>query len=224
MAEQGTHEEKKENAPEGKRKGKFILWVILGLLVVGGLGGGLYWYVNAKTVYIDQSEITAPIINLSPVNSGVLEAVFVNDGDMVTADEPIARVGDEIVKAKTAGEIVSVDQNIGEYLNTLTGQGTVASMIDPTQLRVVGNLDENKGLADVKVGDPATFTVDAFGSKVYKGVVDEVSPMAEQDSVVFNISDQRPTNQFAIKVRFDPAQYPELKNGMSARIWVYITQ
>ncbi len=224
MAEQDTHEEKKGNVPEGKKKGGFILWIILGLVIVGALGGGLYWYVSAKTIYIDQSEITAPIINLSPVNSGVLEAVFVNDGDMVTADEPVARVGDEIVKAKTAGEIVSVDQNIGQYLNTVTGQGTVASMIDPTQLRVVGNLDENKGLADVKVGDAATFTVDAFGSKVYKGVVDEVSPMAEQNSVVFNISDQRPTNQFAIKVRFDFAQYPELKNGMSARIWIYKTQ
>jgi hypothetical protein len=38
---------------------------------------------------------------------------------------------------------------------------------------------------------------------------------------VFNISDERPTNQFAVYVRFDPAQYPQLKNGMSARIWVY---
>jgi multidrug resistance efflux pump len=73
----------------------------------------------------------------------------------------------------------------------------------------------------VQVGDAATFTVDAFGSKVYKGVVDEVSQTSNQSDVVFNISDQRPTNQFAVKVRFDPTLYPELKNGMSAKIWVY---
>jgi hypothetical protein len=51
--------------------------------------------------------------------------------------------------------------------------------------------------------------------------VDEVSPTSEQGSVVFDISDQRPTNQFDVYVRFDPSKYPELKNGMSARIWVY---
>jgi hypothetical protein len=54
-----------------------------------------------------------------------------------------------------------------------------------------------------------------------RGIVDEVSPTSRASDVVFNISDQRPTNQFDVKVRFDPSEYPELKNGMSARIWVY---
>jgi multidrug resistance efflux pump len=211
----------KENKPSNGGRGKIVVWAIVIMVVLGGTGAGLYWYVTSKTVYIDLSQVTAPLINLSPVNSGVLEAVLVNAGDTVTINEPVARVGDEIVEAKVAGEIVSVDNNIGEYVNTLTGQGTVATMIDPTQLRVVGNLDENKGLSDVKIGDAATFTVDAFGSQIFKGVVDEVSPTSEQSDVVFNISDQRPTNQFAVKVRFDPAQYPQLKNGMSAKIWVY---
>ena len=198
-----------------------MVWVIIAAVVVVGLaGGGLYWYVNGRSIYIDQSQLVAPLINLSPANSGVIEEVFVNDGDRVTADEPIARVGDEIVKAKTDGEIVSVNQNIGQYLNAMTGQAVVATMIDPTQLRVVGNLDENKGLADVKVGDPATFTVDTFGSKEYYGVVDEVGQISQGDTTS-NIFSQRPTNQFNVYVRFDPAKYPELKDGMSARIWVY---
>jgi multidrug efflux pump subunit AcrA (membrane-fusion protein) len=172
-------------------------------------------------VYIDLSQIQAPLINLSPTNSGVLQAMYVNPGDMVTANEPVALVGNQVVEAQTAGEIVTTNNNIGQYMNTMTGAGTVATMIDPTQLRVVGNLDENKGLNNVVVGDPATFTVDAFGGQQFKGVVDEVAPTSEQSDVVFNISDQRPTNQFAIYVRFDTTQYPQLKNGMSAKIWVY---
>ncbi len=218
-AERNGAEKREEERKSGRTK--VMAWVLVAIAVVGAVGGGLYWYVSGKTVYIDQSQIEAPIISLSPVNSGVLEAVYVQDGDMVTENQPIAQVGDEIVKAKTAGEIVSVNNNIGQYMNVIAGQGTVATMIDPTQLRVVGNLDENKGLSAIKVGDPATFTVDAFGSQTFKGVVDEVAPTAESGSVVFNISDQRPTEQFAVKVRFDPAQYPQLKNGMSARIWVY---
>lgn len=198
-----------------------LVAIIGGLVLVGAIGGGVYFYVSAKTVYIDQSVVQAPLINLSPVNSGQLEAVFVNVGDMVTTNEPVARVGNEIVEAKTNGQIVSVDQNIGENENPLTGQAVVATMIDPSQLRVVGDLDENKGLANIQVGDPATFTVDAFGSQQFQGVVDEVAPSSNAGSVVFNISDQRPTNQFNIYVRFDSTKYPQLRNGMSARIWVY---
>jgi multidrug resistance efflux pump len=198
-----------------------MVWVIGAIVVIGGGGAGLYYYVSSKTVYIDLSQIQAPLINLSPANSGVLQTLYVKPGDMVTANEPIALVGNQVVEAQTAGEIVSTNDNIGQYMNTMTGQGTVATMIDPTQLRVVGNLDENKGLNNIQVGDPATFTVDAFGGEQFKGVVDEVAPTSEQSDVVFNISDQRPTNQFAVYVRFDPAQYPQLKNGMSAKIWVY---
>lgn len=189
------------------------------LVVLVAIGGGIYWYVSSKIVYIDQSVIQAPIINLSPENSGPLQAVFVNVGDIVTANQPIARVGNTIVESKTDGEIVSVDQNIGELENT--GQSTVATMIDPTQLRVVGHLDENQGLKNVKVGDVAKFTVDTFGSKEYDGVVDEVG-QTSQISATSNIFNQRPVNEFNVYVRFDPARYSELKDGMSARIWVYV--
>jgi len=209
------------NQTEGKKKNGVVIWAIGGFVLLAVVIGGVYYYVSSKTVYIDQSVIQAPTINLSPVNSGVLEQVFVQAGDTVTTNEPVARVGTEIVKAKTNGVITTVDQNIGEYENAFTGQAVVATMIDPTQLRVVGYLDENKGLSEVAVGDPVNFTVDAFGSQTFHGVVDEVSPSSKQSDVVFNISDQRPTNQFDIYVRFDPSSYPQLKNGMSARIWVY---
>ncbi len=202
-------------------RNRTIILIGAAIVVVGGIGGGLYWYVSSQSIYIDQSIIQAPLIKLSPANSGALTAVFVKAGDMVTTDEPVAQVGNEIVKAKTNGQIVSVDQNIGEFENALTGQAIVATMVDPTQLRVVGHLDENKGLANVYVGDPASFTVDTFGGKQYQGIVDEVSPTSRAGDVVFDISNERPTNEFDVYVRFDPAKYPELKNGMSARIWVY---
>ena len=200
---------------------KIVIRVVGLFIALGVLVGGLYYYVSSKTIYIDLSQVQAPLINLSPTNSGVLQAVYVKPGDEVMANEPVALVGNEVVKTQTPGEIVTTNNNLGQYINTMTGASAVATMIDRTQLRVVGSLDENKGLADVKVGDAAIFTVDAFGSQQFKGVVDEVAPTSNQSDVVFNISDQRPTNQFSVYVRFDPALYPQLKNGMSAKIWVY---
>ena len=199
---------------------KTIDWIV-GILIIGGCVLGVYLYVSSQYVYIDLSIIQAPVITLSSTNSDILQQVFVKDGDRVTVDEPIARVGNQIVKANVNGIIVSANQNIGQFENAQGGQATVATMVDPTQLRVVGLLDEDKGLSDIKIGDIVKFTVDAFGSKEYYGVVDEISQVSDA-SVINNIFNQRPTNKFNIYVRFDPTKYPELKSGMSARIWVYV--
>ncbi len=193
--------------------------VALGLvaIVIGGAIGA-YLLVTGKSVYIENSTIEAPEIDLAPKTAGILENMYVNAGDSVTANEVVARVGDELIQAKIAGIVTKADATIGA--ERAPGQ-TVVAMIDPTALRVVGQIDENKGLDRISVGQYAAFTVDAFGSKKFTGVVDEVSPEAQSSDVVFQISDAREEQVFDVKVRFDTAQYPELKNGMSAKTWVY---
>jgi multidrug resistance efflux pump len=224
MAEEIKHQDKelaeKEMAHHAHRR---RVMVIMGLVVAFAvvLGGGAYWYVSSRTVYIDQSVISGTLINLSPQNAGILNQIFVNVGDEVVEDQPVARVGDEVVEAKTAGIVTAVSDDVGQLVSPDAGS-YVVQMIDPSDLRVVGHLDENKGLSKIAVGDPATFTVDAFGSKSYQGVVDEISETSRASDVVFDVSDERPTNEFDVKVRFDPEKYPELKNGMSAKIWVYV--
>jgi ketol-acid reductoisomerase len=86
---------------------------------------------------------------------------------------------------------------------------------------VVGHIEENKGLKDIKVGQRAMFEADAFGSKQFNGVVDEISETSRQSDVVFNISDNRQVQIFDVKIRYNLADYPELKNGMSAKVWIY---
>jgi len=76
-------------------------------------------------------------------------------------------------------------------------------------------------LSDIKVGQSAIFTVDAFGSKQYSGIVDQINPTSDTGDIVFNISGTRQEMNFDVKVRFDVNQYPELKNGMSAKLWIY---
>ena len=178
-----------------------------------------YLITTSSIVSIDTSSIQAPLINLTPAEPGLLDAVYVHEGDTVTANQPIASVGDQTITSKVAGLIVQVNNTVGAQVSP--GQ-TVVEMIDPSQLRVVGSIDENKGLAQVQVGDPVTFTVDAFGGQVFTGVVDEIAPTSNQSGIVFNISSQRETQQFDIKARFDTNAYPQLKNGMSARMQIYV--
>ena len=94
-------------------------------------------------------------------------------------------------------------------------------MIQPVDLRVAGTIDEDKGLDLIKVGQVASFTVDAFSGKKYTGVVDEISPNSKESGVAFSISDKREVKEFEVKVKYDVAAHPEFKNGMSAKMKIY---
>jgi multidrug resistance efflux pump len=193
--------------------------IIVLVIVLLAIGGGIaYWKVFLSRVSIDDAIVTAPSISLSPDNTGILEEVYVQEGDMIPANTPVARVGNEIVKTVVPSLVIDVPDTIGMSIPAGTA---VVTVIDPTQLRVVGTLDEDKGLADIKVGQQVEFTVDTFGSQKFQGVVDEISPDAHAGDIVFNISDERQVSQYDVKVRFDTNAYPQIKDGMSAKMVIY---
>jgi multidrug resistance efflux pump len=199
-------------------RNKIIIMASIIVIILAGIGGLIYWNTVSARVYIENASVSAPVTNLVPIVGGTLQEVYVNVGDLVNMSSPIARVGNELIKAKSGGQILSVNSNIGASFGP--GQA-VATMINPNDLRIVGQVQEDKGLKDIKVGQTAIFTVDAFGSKEYSGIVDEISPTSNQGDVVFNISGTRQEMDFDVKVRFNKIQYPELKNGMSAKLWIF---
>lgn len=210
---------KKQEKEVVQLKKNILMLIALGVFAIGAaIAAFAFMGVNNSRVYIEKSEVVAPAIDLAAQNSGVLQQLFVQEGDSVVANESVARVGDELIKSQAAGTIIAVKNDIGKLFNK---SEPVVTMIQPSELRVVGRLAEDKGLSDVRVGQRAIFTVDAFGSKQYEGIVDEISPTSRSGDVVFSISDKREVKEFNIKVRYDIAAYPELKSGMSAKIWVY---
>jgi hypothetical protein len=186
--------------------------------VGGGIGAIAFLTVSNKTVYIENSTIEAPETTLAPTAVGTLMSVYVNVGDVIPANTVVAEVGTQLITSTTGGLVITTNTNIGSQIPAGTA---VVTTIDPTQLRVDGRLEEDKGLADVAVGDQAKFTVDAFPGKTYYGVVSEVSPTSRVADVVFQVSDQREEQDFDVQVAYDLTKYPELKNGMSAKIWAY---
>lgn len=202
-------------SPKTRRRGFIFGSIGIVILVIAGIAS--YLILTNNQVSIDTASINAPLINLSPTTGGRLNALYTQAGDVLPVNTPVALVGTEVIKTKVAGLIVQVTDTLGAEISP--GQ-SVVEMIDPSQLRVVGRIDETKGLASVQVGDPVTFTVDAFGSKSFIGVVDEIAPTSNQSGIVFNISSERQVQQFDIKARFDTSAYPDLKNGMSARMLI----
>lgn len=188
------------------------------VVIFGALAGFLFWQAQKNTILIENSDLEAPIINLTPSAPGILNSLYVKEGDIVEANMQIALVGSQIISIKVGGTVSSAPNVLGSYFSP--GQ-TVASVVNTSEMKVVGQIDETKGLNSLKVGQRATFSVDAFPGKIYEGVVDEISPVSNDNGIIFSISDQRPVKKFEVKVRFNVASYPELKSGMSAKITVY---
>ena len=199
-----------------RQKPIFLVGVILILLAVL-VGGYFYWMDLQSKVYIEKSELWAPIITLAPKNMGEIEMVYVKEGDVVVPGQQLVRAGGQIISAKTNGIITWVGNTPGQLANSQT---PVVKMYDPQSLRVVGHIQEDKGLKDIHVGQKVIFTVDAFGDRSYYGVVETIATSARQSSIVFTISDKREEKEFDVTASFDVNAYPELKNGMSAKMWV----
>ena len=214
-------------AGELKKEERGALWffkshtfrLVLALIVFIILIWAIVYLGNSSTkISIEKSEINAPIIVLSSMNSGVLEKVFVSEGQEIQAGVTVAQVGGVPIRAEVDGLVIFVQNTPGQIVNA---QVPIVKMVDPSEFRVIGHIEEDKGLKDIMIGQKVLFTVDAFPGKNYNGVVDSIGPTSAASDLVFSISNQRQEQTFDVKVKYDIGAYPELKNGMSAKMWVY---
>ena len=207
---------KKEESKPKSKKGLII--VVICLLVFVGLGFYLFFITTTGRVYIDNSLIQTPVITVSPSLSGKVQEIDVKEGQIVTSGDTLVVVGSETLRAQTDGLIISATDLTGSAVNPAT---PLIQMIRPVNMRVTGNLDENKGLNSIKVGQVVSFTIDALPGNMYWGYVDEISPSAVAAAFSFSTSSERPTQQFTVYAKFNTALYPNIKNGMSAKMVVY---
>jgi len=201
-----------------KKSGRTKVFMGLGVAsVVVVIGAFFYWLHESQYIYSDKASVSAPLINLESLTPGALKAVYVQQGDTMPAGATVARVGDEMIQSRVSGLAVVVNKDLGA--NYAPGK-PVVTMIEPKELRVIARISEDKGLKDVFVGQRVIFTVDAFGGREFEGTVENVSDTSRTGDVVFNISDKRQEQEFEVKIAYDVTAYPELQNGMSAKVWI----
>jgi multidrug resistance efflux pump len=205
---------------ETKKMNKKKTIILLGLLtlIVVGVVGGYYWQTTKDQVYAEKAEVHAPSINLSTTGGGELKKIFVKEGDVVPANFEVAQIGDEIIKTGSKSLIVNLKNSLGEVF--APGQ-TVVTVINPDELQLIAQVKENKGLNKISKDQKVMFTVDAFDSEKFYGIVDEVAPSSRESGIAFSISDKREAKIFDVKIRFNADQYAKLKNGMSAKAWIF---
>ena len=137
------------NAPEKESvfKKPWVHSLASFIVIFGLLGLFLFWQEESSSVFIENSNLEAPIINLAPSSGGVLNALYVKEGQAVPADAQVALVGSQIISAQDGGIVSSAPEVLGSYFSP--GQ-TVVSVVNDQQMKVVGQIDETKGLDKIK--------------------------------------------------------------------------
>lgn len=202
-----------------KIKNPKILRVLVAVVVVlVSIFGYVFYQLREGRIYIDNSLIQAPIVSITPATPGTLAAIDVYEGEQIYKGDSLAIVNGQTVYADTNGLVVMANKQIG---SVVSASSPVVQLINVEDERVAGTIDENKGLSDIHVGQIVSFTVDALPGKTFWGYVDEISPTAKQTQMAFSISSERPTQQFVVYATFDASKYPEIKNGMSAKMTIF---
>lgn len=195
------------------------MWLIAGILLFLLSAGVTLWLKPTQhVVRINNSQIQTPVITISPTVPGKVQQISVKSGQLVQVGDTLAVVGSETLRADTDGIIIAANDITG---SSVTPQTTLIQMIRPVTMRVSGTVDEDKGLTSIKAGQVVSFTVDALPGKTFWGYVDEIAVSANTPVFSFSSSSERPTQQFTVYAKFDTAAYPEIKNGMSAKMTVY---
>ncbi|NTW52925.1 MAG: efflux RND transporter periplasmic adaptor subunit [Chlorobiaceae bacterium] len=126
-------------------------------------------------------------------------------------DQNEERLKKTVVRAPMSGTIVSLKSKLGERV-VGTGQfpGTeVLKIANLDSMRVEVDVNEND-IVNVRIGNPVTVMVDAFGDRKFQGVVREIANSATTKSA----NTQEEVTNFAVKIRVMNHQRL-LKPGMS---------
>lgn len=77
-----------------------IVQSVIGIVIMIILAGVfLFWKQTSSVIQIDTAYISAAAINLGPQTAGILTEMYVDVGDSVLPNTPLARVGNETIMA-----------------------------------------------------------------------------------------------------------------------------
>jgi HlyD family secretion protein len=128
------------------------------------------------------------------------------------------RLKETSIYAPIAGTVLDVAIEKGSIvssaLTNVSGGSAVMTLADLSKLRIVGAIDEAQ-IGRVAVGQRVDIRVDAHGDRVFRGVVDRVSPLGKEASSVVT---------FDVEIAITETDGGLLRSGMSADVEIVTTE
>ncbi len=197
---------------------------VLGILILLGLAGYyLVWPAISKDgVLVVSGTVEATEVRLASELGGVVDEVYVAEGDLVAANQNVVSVqpsnssrgsSRERIRTPIAGTVLYRSVEPGEFASPGAPLVTVA---DLDHLTLTVYVPEDR-YGQIMLGASYPVTVDSFPTEVFTGTVSHIADRAEFTPRNVQTTDSRKTTVFAIKL--DLAQNGgKLKPGMPADV------
>ena len=178
-----------------RRRGlrRFLFPLIVVLILVGGFITYHYWHESTFYVSTENARVAGALIQVGALNAGRVDSITVDVGSRVERDQPVAYIAlpaatgvvqgtpklgfpgtEELrveIRSPISGVVVARQANVGD---TVAAGQPVLTVVDPTSLWVVANIEETK-VTRLQRGQAAEVHVDAL-DRTLPGYVETVTP------------------------------------------------
>jgi len=165
-----------------------------------------------KEKLISQSDFIASKANADAAQASYRASIYTIQQNKSLLNQNQERMKKTVVRAPVNGTIIALNSKPGERV-VGTGQfpGTeVLRLANLDSMQVEVEVNEND-IVNVKAGNPVSITVDAYGDRIFRGIVHEISNSAISKAA----GTQEEVTNFSVKIRiFNHDRL--LKPGMSA--------
>ncbi len=162
--------------------------------------------------------VTAPTYDVNFAEQGTIYSIHVKVGQHVNAGDDLGKIlgtdGVTITEldAPHAGTVASINGNVDGTPGTGSGSSAFVELVDLSHLQVEANVNE-VDIGNVKVGQPVTFTVSAYPTRVFTGTVATISPAGSSSNNVV-------TYPVAINVNSSSLNGAQLLPSMTANVTI----
>ncbi|MFD0678923.1 MULTISPECIES: HlyD family efflux transporter periplasmic adaptor subunit [unclassified Paenibacillus] len=215
-------------------KRKPVLYLILGVALLGAIGGGYsFWYQSHYYIKSEDSRIAGDIYRVMPRISAKMTSLQVAEGDTVISDQIVGQqdntnlstslLDQAALRSPISGTVIKTMAKAGEVVSP--GQ-TIAMVVNKKDLYITANIEEGD-IHRVSVGQTVEFTVDTFSGSTLVGKVKEIG---EATAATFSLlpatntsgNFTKVTQRIPIKISIDDQQGLALAPGMSTTIKIHL--
>ncbi|MEJ2555723.1 MAG: HlyD family efflux transporter periplasmic adaptor subunit [Anaerolineae bacterium] len=198
-----TAEASPADSPETKPRSRIRTWLILAGVLVIVVGGAIigYTYLRNTGLYVttDDALVHSNMAPIAATGAGTLETWLTEPGAQVVADQTIGFVRPALsgaaadsfkITAPVSGTVIRVDAKVGQIVSPFQPLAYVANL---DGLTIRAYIDETQ-IHRIKAGQPVDVTVDATGSRTYKGTVKRIMPATASEFSLLPASDRTTAN------------------------------
>jgi len=170
---------------------KLLVVVIQIMVVVVVLVTYYYWHMNHYYVISEDARINGDIYKVSPLVSGKILEVRVNEGDFIRKEDILARLDNSTLPAYADPDLTTVKSPVSGLVIKKTAQaGEVAvsgqpiiMLIDSNNLYITANIEETK-ISRLRPGQRVDITIDALPGRKFTG---KVAFVGEATMAIFSL-------------------------------------